>query len=404
MTELDHTEDCMADNLKWMGVRRSASFLLPTRVEFGEGVSRRVGDEAAALGRRALLITDPGVRDAGIVEPLVACLAGSGVECAQFADVEPNPRTGTADRAAAFAREHGAELLVAVGGGSVLDTAKAASAVVSYGGTVLEYEGADQVPGPVVPVIVVPTVSGTGSEVTLWAVLTDEARKYEMALGSRHLAARVALVDPLLAISVPPAATVSAGLDALCNAAEAFTARCSNALSDALALYAIELAARSLERTFADGGDLEARSGMAMAGLAAGISFGNADTAAAHSMGEALSGVYDAPHGLACAVCLPYVMRLNLPVVTEKTARIGQALGLPTGSQSPREAALATVEGIVALTRRLGVPTLRGLGATEADVPLLVSVALMNLGNPDNPVDVDERGFTELFSEALAEA
>jgi alcohol dehydrogenase len=394
----------MEGNLDAVGLGKTFPFQLPTRIEFGSGVAERLGEEAAAFGRRALLITDRGVREAGIVEPLEARLAQAGVEYDVFTDVESNPRTTIADNAAAHARDSGADLLIAVGGGSVIDTAKAASAVASYGGTILDYEGADQIPGPAIPVLVVPTTSGTGSEVTLWAVLTDEARKYEMAVGSAHIAARVALIDPSLTTSLPEEVTLSAGLDALCNAAEAYTARCSNPLSDALALYAIELFAMSLERALDDGADLDARCGMAMASLAAGIAFGNADTAAAHSMGEALSGVYDAAHGLACAVCLPYVMGLNLPAVPEKTARIGQALGLQMAWLSPLEAGEATIEAVFALRKRLKVPSLGALGATEADVPLLVGVALMNLGNPDNPVDVDETVFTQLFLSALGEA
>ena len=395
-------EGHMVDGLTWMGVAKTFPFLLPTRIECGVGVAQRIADEAAALGRRALLITDQGVLEAGIVEPLVAGLSGAGITCVVFADVESNPRVATVDHAAAVATEHGAHMLIAVGGGSVMDTAKAASAVVSFGGTVLDYEGADKVPGPGVPVVVLPTASGTGSEVTLWAVVLDETRKYEMAVGSVNIAARVALIDPLLTTTLPRAVTVSAGLDALCNAAEAYTARCSNPLSDALALYAIELVALSLERAANEGTDLGARCGMTMASLAAGIAFGNADTAAAHSMGEALSGVYDSPHGLGCAICLPHVMRLNVSAVSEKTARIGQALGLATARLPIQEAAEATIDGIVALMRRLELPTMRSLGAAEADLPLLVRVALMNLGNPDNPVAVDETVFTELFQRALA--
>jgi alcohol dehydrogenase len=141
---------------------------------------------------------------------------------------------------------------------------------------------------------------------------------------------------------------------------------------------------------------------MSLASLTAGISFGNADTSAAHAMGEALGGVFDTPHGLACAVSLPYMTRYNLPAVTEKTARIGQALGLPTAGLSVHEAAEATIEGLIALGKRVGIPTMRSFGVTEADIPQLVSIALLNVGNADNPVDVDEAVFTNLFKEALA--
>lgn len=389
------------NDFKWMGLDKTFPFILPTRVEFGLGVAAHVGEEARSLAQRALLVSDRGVIEAGVLEPLWAELLRAGVDCAVFSDVESNPRVATVDRAVAALAEHRAEVLVAVGGGSVIDTAKAASVVFTYGGTVFDYEGADRVPGPPIPLLALPTTSGTGSEVTSWAIVTDVSRHYKMAVGSTFLAPRVALVDPLLTTSLPPSGTAGTGVDALTHAVEAYTARCSNPISDGLALYAIELTARMIERAVSDGGDIEARCGMAMASLTAGIAFANADTAAVHSMAEALGGLFDIPHGLANAICLPYVMRLNLPAVLEKTGRIGQALGLDTSSLPTREAAEAAVEAIVALTTRLGIPSMGSLGVTEADVPELVTIALLNLGNPDNPVDVDEAVFTRLFREAL---
>ena len=386
----------------WMGLQKSFPFVLPGRIQFGPGVAQTVGDEARPFGQRVMVVTDPGVHDAGLIEPIVSELERAGLECTVFADVEANPRIATVEKAAAAAKEYQAEMLVAVGGGSAIDTAKIVAAIVSHGGGVLDYEGYDRVPGPVIPLIALPTTSGTGSEVTFWAVATDVARNYKLAVASVLLAPRVALVDPLLTTSLPPAMTAGTGFDALSHAIEAYTARCSNPISDALALYAIELVALNLERAVHDGADVEARCGMSLASLTAGISFGNADTSAAHAMGEALGGVFDTPHGLACAVSLPYVTRYNLPAVTEKTARIGQALGLPTAGLSVHEAAEATIEGLIALGKRVGIPTMRSFGVTEADIPQLVSIALLNVGNADNPVDVDEAVFSSLFKEALA--
>ena len=387
----------------WMGLQKSFPFVLPGRIQFGPGVAQTVGDEARPFGQRVMVVTDPGVHDAGLIEPIVSELERAGLDCTVFADVEANPRIATVEKAAAAAKEHRAEMLVAVGGGSAIDTAKIVAAIVSHGGGVLDYEGYDRVPGPVIPLIALPTTSGTGSEVTFWAVATDVARNYKLAVASVLLAPRVALVDPLLTTSLPPAMTAGTGFDALSHAIEAYTARCSNPISDALALYAIELVALNLERAVHDGSDVEARCGMSLASLTAGISFGNADTSAAHAMGEALGGVFDTPHGLACAVSLPYMTRYNLPAVTEKTARIGQALGLPTAGLSVHEAAEATIEGLIALGKRVGIPTMRSFGVTEADIPQLVSIALLNVGNADNPVDVDEAVFTDLFKQALAQ-
>ena len=394
----------MVDDPSWMGLQKVFPFVLPTRIRFGPGEAQSVGDEARVLGRRAMVVTDRGVLEAGLIDPLVADLGRAGLDCTVFSDVESNPRVATVEKAAAITREYGADVLVAVGGGSSMDTAKIVAAIVSHGGGVLDYEGGDKVPGPVVPTIAVPTTSGTGSEVTFWAVATDVARSYKLAVSSVLLAPRVALVDPLLTVSLPPSLTAGTGADALSHAIEGYTARCSNPISDALALYAIELVGKTLERAVEDGADVEARCGLSLASLIAGMSFGNADTSAAHAMAEALGGIFDAPHGLACGICTPYMLRFNLPAVEEKTMRIGQALGMSLSDLPVREAAEAAVDGVAALLTRAGIPPMSSLGVTRDDIPRLVSIALMNVGNPDNPVDVDARVFTSLFDEALTQA
>ncbi len=382
-------------------LERSFRFLLPTRVEFGPGAAARVAEEAALFGRRVLVVTDPGLEKAGLVDAVAGRLHSHGLEVAVFAEVEANPRVATVDGAARSAADHRADVIVGLGGGSALDTAKAAAAVARYGGTVLDYEGLEEVPGPCVPVIAIPTTAGTGSEVTFWAIVTDPLRQYKAPVGSVHLAPRVALVDPLTTASLPPALTAATGIDALTHAVEAYTARCSNPLSDAFDLYAIELICAHLERAVADGGDLEARSAMMLGSLLAGIGFGNADTAAVHSMAEALGAVFDVGHGVANAVFLPYVAAHNLPATVDKTARVARAIGLDTAGLTRAEAAAAAVAGLAALTRRLGIPSLADLGVTEQDLPQLAATAMMNAGTPDNPVEMSEASFLELFTAAL---
>lgn len=385
-------------------ITRAFPFILPTRIEFALGAATRVADEAAALGTRALVVTDPGVESAGLVESARDTLAAGGLDPSVYSQVEANPRVGTVHEVAAAAVDSGADVIVAIGGGSALDVAKAAAAVCMHGGGILDYEGLDKVPGPTVPVIAVPTTAGTGSEVTLWAIVTDPAREFKAPIGSVHLAPRVALVDPLMTVSLPPSMTAGTGMDALTHAVEAYTARCSNPISDALVLYAIRLIAGSIERAVADGDDLEARSAMLLGSLLAGIGFGNADTAAVHSMAEAIGAVKDVPHGIANAIFLPFVTRLNAEAETLKTAEIGAAMGLPVSDLTATEAALATVEALFSLRRRLGIPTLAETGVGAADIPKLALTAMMNSGNPDNPVEVTDEVFRRLFNEALAEA
>jgi alcohol dehydrogenase len=380
---------------------KSFPFLLPTRIEFGLGVAERVAEEAAQFGTRALIVSDPGVERVGLVAAVHKRLDSAGFDVQEYTRVEANPRVATVDEVAGVARNHNSDVIVAIGGGSAIDTAKAASAVARHGGTILDYEGLDRVPGPGIPVVAIPTTAGTGSEVTLWAIVTDTVRQFKAPIGSFHLAPRVALVDPLTTVTLPAGLTASTGIDALTHAIEAYTARCSNSISDALVLYAIELISTFLEPAVAQGDDLEARSAMMLGSLLAGIGFGNADTAAVHSMAEALGAVFDVPHGTANAIFLPFVMDHNVPAALERTARIGVAMGLDTGSLALAASAAAAVTAVRDLTHRLGIPSLADLGITDADLPKLAATAMMNSGTPDNPVEMDAASFQQLFSAAL---
>ena len=372
MVDVHVTED--GRDFRWMGVSKSFPFQVPTQIEFGPGVTSGIGDAAAALGHRPLLVTDPGVVAAGGGRPA----RRAARECRPrhpgvLLDIEANPRAETVDATAAAGRAHGADMVIAVGGGSALDSGKGAAAVLTHGGSIFDYEGLDKVPGPTVPVIAVPTTAGTGSEVTAWSIVIDPARNYKMAIGGAHLSPRLAFVDPELTLSLPSTFTAMTGVDALTHAIEAFTARCSNGISDGLALYAVELISGHIEHATADGDDIEARSGMLLGSLIAGLAFGNADTAAVHAMAEALGGVMDIPHGVANAMCLPHVMRFNLAAVPDKTARLGRAMGLAAHDLPVDEAAAATVDGVTALLKRLGTPSLHEMGVSETDIPALVA-------------------------------
>ena len=385
----------------WLGLAKTFPFSVPTRIEYGPGVSAGVGAEVAALGTRAAIVTDPGVAAAGLVEPVERRLRDAGLAVEVFADVEPNPRVATVDRIAAGIAAAGADAIVGLGGGSALDTAKAAAAVATFGGTVLDYEGLEVVPGPCTPVVAIPTTAGTGSEVTAWAIVTDLSRSYKMAVGSSRIVPRVALVDPLLTVGLPRLLTAGTGMDALTHAIEAYTAVCSNPVSDALALSAVELIGAHIECATRDGADEQARCAMMLGSLLAGVAFGNADTAAVHAMGEALGGLLDIGHGVANAMCLPFVVAYNAGAVPEKTARLGRALGLATDGLELAAACELTVAALHGLLDRLGLPTLSEAGVSESHVPELVRIALMNSGNPDNPVPVDGAAFEALFHAAL---
>jgi len=380
---------------------KNFSFKLPTRIEFGHGVSGSVGEEAKGLGgTRALVVTDPGVEAAGLVEPVVARLAEAGLATVIFHDVAPNPRDTSVDLGAKVAVSEGCDVLVAVGGGSPMDTAKAIGVVATQSGRAQDYEGYGKVLRPITPLIAIPTTSGTGSEVTFWAVITDTARSFKMTMGSAFCAPRVALVDPDLTVGLPAGITAYTGVDALTHAIEGYTATLSEPLTDSLAVSAIRLVNRGLRRAYANGANLEARYDMSLASLLAGVAFGNSDTAAVHCMGEAIGGLYDTPHGLAMAIYLPVVAEYSCIAVPEKYAVVAEALGEDVAGLSELEAAKRAPIAIRKLTEDLGIPSASEVGVLREDLPRLAQAASVNVAVESNPRVATESDFLALFEAA----
>ncbi len=327
----------------------ASEFALPTRVIFGEACSRAAGEHAARLGaRRALLVTDPGVLEAGAAEGVADALGRAGLVVTVFDRVDPNPRVASVRAGADIARAARCDVLVAVGGGSVIDTAKAVGLVLANGGDVVEYDFTLDEPRPIdrpiTPLVAVPTTAGTGSEVTFWAVVTDPERREKLGVGGPLMAPAVALVDPELTLTLSPALTAFTGLDALTHAVEALAATSAGPFSDLCALRAVSLAATSLRRAVADGGDRTARRDMALASLLAGAAFTNADVGAVHCIAEVVGGLYDLPHGLVCALYLPPVVEFSAAAAPERYAAVAEALGaagVPGRARAPSESAAA---------------------------------------------------------------
>lgn len=377
---------------------KTFSFQLPTRIEFGNGVSRNVGTEAAGLGgTRALVVTDPGLRTAGLVEPVVADLEAAGLSTVIFDDVAPNPRDTSVAAGAELAVAEGADLLVAVGGGSPMDTAKGIGVIQTHGGAIGDYEGLDAVSKPITPLIAVPTTAGTGSEVTFWAVITDTARSFKMSVGSPLIAPRVALVDPALTLGLPAALTASTGMDALTHAIEGYTATLSEPLTDSLALTAVELIAGSLRQAYANGGDVDARYDMMLASLLAGVAFGNSDIGGVHCMAEAIGGLYDTPHGVANAIYLPVVMEYNAIALPQKFARLAAALGEDVSGLSTVQAAKRAAAAVSELAGDLRIPTSAQVGVDPKDFDRLAAAAAINVSVESNPRVAAECDFHELY-------
>ena len=282
----------------------------PTTLVHGPGALAHLGELIAGLGvSRPLLVTDPGVVAAGLAGRALERLGDVVV----FAEVRSNPDIELVDEAAALYEREGCDGLVAVGGGSPMDVAKAIGVVAAHGGSIASYEwGHDPIECRIPPLITVPTTAGTGSEVTLWAVITDPVRQVKFNVGGTPLiAAHAAVIDPELMLGMPPAITAATGMDALAHAVECYTCDYHQFFNDAVALHAVELVATWLERAVADGTDLEARTGMAHAATLGGMAYGTESAGAAHAMSQSAGGVHDCSHGALTARLLGPVSEFN---------------------------------------------------------------------------------------------
>jgi len=381
------------------------TFNTPTRIKYGANIVESVGEEAKKFAaKKVLIVTDKGIVKAGLLAKVKESLERSSLEMLVFDQVEQNPKDKTVEKGAELAREEKVDLIIGVGGGSTMDTAKGIGLLVTNGGSLRDYWGVDMVKKPSLPLITVPTTAGTGSEVTICAVIDDTSREYTTkdCVESRLISPRLALVDPLLTRSLPPELTAGTGMDALTHAIEAYTAIPASALTDALSLYSIELIANNLGKAFANGDDLEARNNMMLGSLMAGVAFSNSDTAGVHCMAEAVGGFYDIPHGIACAVFLPYIMEYNLIANPKKHADIAKAMGEDITILSVREAALKSVEAVKKLMKEVGIiPSARWLGVKEKDIAQLAKIAMTNVSLESNPRKLRESDFVEIFKRAM---
>ncbi|HSB71596.1 MAG TPA: iron-containing alcohol dehydrogenase [Candidatus Methylomirabilis sp.] len=339
----------------------SQEFRCPPRIITGDGSADSVGTEAEALGAtRAVVVTDKTLHEkTDFISDAVASLKRAGLAVEVFDDVEPDPMVATARSSAEFAREYVPNLVVGLGGGSALDIAKATAAILANERPLEEMWGVDNVPKPGLPMILMPTTAGTGSEVTPNSILTDvkpDGGHTKKGIVSAHLLARAAIVDPLLTVTAPPAVTASAGMDALTHAIETYVSRSAQPLTRPLALEAIRLIGASLRRAVADGRDVEARRHMANASLMAGLAFANGLLGAVHAIAMAMGGRFGVSHGVANALMLPYVMEFNETAVQAEYAQIAKAMGEDVAGLPPEQAAHLASVAVHRLVVEVGLP------------------------------------------------
>lgn len=366
-----------------------AIFQSPGRIIYGPGAVEKIGPEAAAFGKRAFVVTGKNsAKKTGLLDQVTAILETAGLHVTVFPEVESDPSVDTVEKGVRIAREAGIDVIVALGGGSPLDAAKGISMMLTNPGVLTDYEGKQPALAGI-PIIAVPTTAGTGSEVTRYTVITDTKRKVKMLIGSPHMIPRVAVLDPLLTVTMPPHVTAATGMDALTHAIEAYISKAAQPATDLQALSAIRLISQNLIKAVLNGDNLEARSQMQLGQMQAGLAFGNASVALVHAMSRPLGAYFGVPHGLANALLLPPVMAFNRPACPEKFRDIAIAMGEDVEGLPLREASYLAVGVLEQLFNETELPgSLQEVGVTGDSIPQLAQEASRSgsvLFNPRKP-------------------
>lgn len=366
----------------------TVAWSFPTRIVFGEGAVANIAEEATRLGaQRALIVTDEGVKSAGLVDPVQSALEAGGLACAVFSGVSSNPLESEVLSGADAYRQHGAELVVAVGGGSPLDVGKLIRLATTHPLPLAQYDDAkdgwQKVTRPVPPMIAVPTTAGTGSEVGRSGVVTIQASNRKTVIFAPALIPSVALLDPKMTETLPPRATAATGMDALTHCVEAYCALGDHPMADAIAIEGVSLVAKFLERAVHDGHDLEARGAMLKAAMMGAVAF-QKGLGACHALAHPLSAEKNLHHGLANALCLPAVLDFNRSAVPEKIARIAERLGVRGGDT---ETLAFECSGAVRnLRKKTGLPDgLAAAGIEEDVLGRLAALAYEDASHRSNP-------------------
>ena len=401
-------------------MRTTWEFITPQRIVFGNGSLNKLDSILQELdAKNLLLVTDEGIKKAGIAERVEQMAVDKNYNLVIYDEVEPEPSTNSIIKCYEYVKNQmDVDAVIALGGGSSIDTAKIVSLLTAYGGHPLDYAGGEnKVPGPISPLIAIPTTAGTGSEVTSVAVITDEQNDVKIGISDNYLRATVAVIDPELTLGLPPYITACTGIDALAHAIESYTAKPftyiqsneklvfqgSFPLGDTLAFQAIELIVKSLKLAVQQGSNLDARSNMALGSLLAGLAFSNVGTAAAHALAYPIGALTNSPHGEVTGLLLPYVMKYNTSVETEKMINIASAFGVNVSNMSTKDAANAAHESVLELLDDIGLPTrLSSIGIKESDISVIAEKGLeIDRLIRNNPREPHLEGIKQLLVKAL---
>ena len=379
-----------------------SKFMAP-EIIFGKGSLNQVGECCSRLGSsRVFLVADRGIIRHQWVEKALPFLDEAGLEHRIWSDFSANPRDYEVEEGASLYLENGCDAVLAIGGGSTIDAAKAVATLSTNEGRIQDYEGIDLINNPLPPLIVLPSTSGSGSDVSQFSIIADSERKIKMTIISKSLIPDISISDPLLLSTIDGRVTAHTGMEALSHAIEAYLSLAATDMTDIHALHAIELISRNLRASVASQVNEEAKVAMGKASMHAGIAFSNAVLGLAHAMTHQVGGMLDLPIGEISAIILPHVMRFNLLSSIDKYVRIAAIMGARVDRMTPREAAEKAIAMVWELAQDVGIPSgLAELGLPEELLPELSENAIKDACFITNPRDADVEDIIEIFRSAL---
>lgn len=378
------------------------SFSVPQEIIVGKGSLARLPEAAEKLGgKHGFIISGPHLNKMGIVASCSESLENAGIKVDAYTETEGNPSVETVEKAAAAFCKSGADFIIALGGGSPMDVAKAVGVVARYGGSITEYEGGGRVPGDIIPLIAIPTTAGTGSEVTAFSVITDHSRNYKLTVFSYKLIPAYAILDPELLTTAPVSVAAACGIDAMVHALEAYISKDASPFSDAMAEKALELIGKNIRRYVADRTDIEAAEAMITGSLFAGIAFSWARLGDVHAMSHPVSAYFDVPHGVANAILLPTIVEYNALADRGKYLKLFNYISLTPASEAEFEPFML-VDLLTKLNEQLGIPgSLGEVGVTADKFDAMADDAMKSGNIAVNPRSTTKKDVLSLYEKAL---
>jgi len=376
---------------------------MPAISLMGADCLKDAGEQVAELGfKKALIVTDKVLGQIGIVKKVTDVLDNKDIEYAIYDETKPNPTVKNVNDGLALLKEKECDFVISLGGGSAHDCAKGIALLATNGGEIKDYEGVDKSKKPQLPMVGINTTAGTGSEMTLFAIITDEERHIKMALVDKHLTPIIAVNDPMLMLAMPKSLTAATGMDALTHAVEAYVSTAATPITDACAEKAIELISNYLVNAVENGQDVEARDMMAYAEYLAGMAFNNASLGYVHAMAHQLGGFYNLPHGVCNAILLPHVQEYNKATSASRLAKIAKIMGGNIEGLTDEQGADLCIDMIKSLSQTVGIPEGLGvLGVKESDFETLATNALNDACSLTNPRKGNLEEVIAIFKKAM---